>query len=874
MANFRIGFSILLLLLGVLVRSQESSRDLTLTRVSTPAALPIYTGSHALIIGINKYPNLPKDAQLKFAVNDAEGMRKTLVDYYGYPADNVVLLTNEKATLAGIVMALRNLNNRNNVRPDDRILIYFSGHGQTVRASDGSDRGYLIPFDAKVSLQNSNDMASYEATCLPMQEVWNLLDPSPAKHVAVIADACFSGLLVKPRSLFEENPLAAYLTMPARQAISAGGRGQQTYETDARRHGIFTYNLLAELQRRAKEKQLVFSMLELFSSIAGKVIAESRQRQTPQLNQFFSEGQMLFFASGDKKAPDSPPMGGAVSGSDPDPTAPIATLVVKSNPEGARVLVDGIDIGETPRTKEFEITKNQKVKVRLELEGYEPREKTVELKPKRETKVDERLKRLKVPEKPKPATLKVISSPAGATVTLDGDVLGTTPLEKKIEIPANKSANLRLELDGYEPAERSVNLKVGRETKLTITLIRQPEQPKSATLDIATVPSGAEISVDGVVQGKSPLRFTRETMTPISVSVRASLTGYEIAEQTATLDPNVPANLNLVLRKSGGGLDPTGPEVLRLTPRSIINYSGTARNIQFSPDGSKVAVTGQDGTLSLFETRSGRKISDTPEPEKAFVRISSDWNNLLYIYLNLRGALSTITVFVQDMDDPKAAKVYSATMGEVQQLIYAHSQGGQLIVTGVAPNGRSAICVMDLASGKSDSFEIAGRLQGGTVSPDGNSVTVFRDAISATQDTNLYILRGRSREDHQQVRLLDSNVGQKIVFAQSGDAVAVNAGRRAAGGLQTQRGLRVYEVRDGRMRFSSTRHVAIGFMAGGTRLLGWSEAQGGSLELFDAVAGKSLGVLKSARPWLSDDGRRIAIPVRGAIEILDIASLK
>jgi uncharacterized caspase-like protein len=873
MTNFRIGFSILFLLLSVFVYSQESSRDLTLTRVSTPAALPIYTGSHALIIGINKYPNLPKESQLRFAVNDAEGMRNTLVDFYGYPADNVVLLTNEKATLGGIVQALRNLSNRNSVRPDDRILIYFSGHGQTVRSPDGSDRGFLIPHDAKVNLQNANDMAAYEATCLPMQEVWNLLDPSPAKHVAVIADACFSGLLVKPRSLFEENPLAAYLTMPARQAISAGGRGQKTWETEARRHGIFTYNLLAELQRRAKEKQLVFSMLELFSSIAGKVIAESRQRQTPQLNQFFTEGQMLFFASGDKKAPDSPPLGGAVSSTDPDPTAQIAKLVVKSNPEGAKVYVDGVDIGDAPLTKEYEISKNQRIKVRLELEGYEPREKTVELKPKRETKVDERLKKIKEPEKPKPATLKVITSPAGATVTLDGEVLGTTPLERKVEIPANKSASLKLDLDGYETAERRVDLKVGRETKLTVTLVRQPERPKSATLDVVTVPPGAEISIDGVVQGKSPLRFNRETTTPISVSVRASLPGYEIAEQTATLDPSVPASLSITLRKTGG-TDPVGPEVLRLTPRSIINFSGTARNVQFSPYGSKVAVTGQDGVVSLYDAQSGTKISEIREPVNAFVRLSSDWKSLIHIYLNMRGAQGTITVLVQDVDDPKSAKVYSASMGAAQQLNYANAQGGQLVVCGIAPNGRAAICVMDLATGKSDSFEIGGRLQGGVVSPDGDTVAVFRDAISATQDTNLFILRGSSREDNQQVRLLDSNIGQKIFFAQSGDVVAVNAGRRASGGLQTQRGLRVYEVRDGRMRFSSTRHVAVGFMAGGTRLLGWSEAQGGSLELFDAVAGKSLGVLKSARPWLSDDGRHIAIPVRGAIEILDIASLK
>ncbi|MBC8066485.1 MAG: caspase family protein, partial [Chlorobia bacterium] len=84
--------------------------------------MPVYTGSHALIVGINKYPNLPKSVQLKFAVNDAEGMRQTLVDYFGFPADNVTVLTDEKATLKGIEDALDDLSDRGKVRPDDRIL--------------------------------------------------------------------------------------------------------------------------------------------------------------------------------------------------------------------------------------------------------------------------------------------------------------------------------------------------------------------------------------------------------------------------------------------------------------------------------------------------------------------------------------------------------------------------------------------------------------------------------------------------------------------------------------------------------------------------------------------------------------------------------
>lgn len=853
--------------------AQENSRDLVLTRVSAPAGLPVYTGSHALIIGVNKYPNLPKGVQLKYAVNDAEGMRQTLVDFYGFPAQNVTVLTDEKATLKSILAALDDLGDRNRIRPDDRIVVYFSGHGQTVKASDGSDRGFLIPTDAKVSLENPNDIGPYEATSLPMQEVWNRLDASPAKHVAVIADACFSGLLTRPRSLWDEaNPLAAYLTMNSRQAIAAGGKGQKTWETDEKRHGIFTFNLITELRKRAQEKQRVFSMLDLFSSIQDKVVRDSKGRQIPQINQFFTEGQMLFFGAGEKSS------AGEYKGTDAGNTKPekkpeIAKLSVKSNPSGAKVTIDGIHMGETPFNKEYELDKNQKIKVRLELDGYEPREKQVELKPKRETKVDEKLKKLKEPPKPKPAKLTIVTSPAGAAITVDGEDIGVSPFSKNIEIPADKSVVVRAKLDGYEIAERTLDLKTGRESKLTITLVKEPERPKTATLEVVTEPAGAEISIDGVVLGKSPTKYSLETLTPVSVEIRASLTGYEIAEQTATLDPSVPAKVTITLKKKGTVQPPTQSAV-SLAKRSQMSFSGVVRNVQFSPDGSKLAVTGQDNLITIFDATTGQKIRDIKEAANSFVRLSADWKSVLYIYLTMVGADGTLTVMVQDLVDPNSAKVFSANMGPVSALNYAHAQNGNLIVCAQGGGGIGSFAVMDLSTGKSESFQISGRLQGGITSADGNTIALFRDPLNTSQDTNLMLLRGRNRDDQQQVRLLDSNVGQKIVFAQSSDAVAVNGGRRVSNTTSNQRGLKVYETRDGKLRFSSTRHVAIGFMAGGSRLLAWSEAQGGSIELFDAVSGSNLGAQKLARPWLSDDGRQLLVPVSGGFELYTANPLK
>src|SRR5689334_5134088 len=118
---------LLTLLLCSLGLAQETPKDLTLTRVTSAPGLPVYTNSHALIVGVNKYPNLPKSVQLKYAVNDATGMRDTLIDFYGFPKENVEVLLDEKATMAGILAALDRLSNSGTIGPDDRILVYFSG---------------------------------------------------------------------------------------------------------------------------------------------------------------------------------------------------------------------------------------------------------------------------------------------------------------------------------------------------------------------------------------------------------------------------------------------------------------------------------------------------------------------------------------------------------------------------------------------------------------------------------------------------------------------------------------------------------------------------------------------------------------------------
>ncbi|MDZ4384695.1 MAG: caspase family protein, partial [Nitrospirota bacterium] len=64
----------------------------------------LYRKMHAVIIGIDKYINLPLDKQLRYAVNDAKGVEKVLREKYSF--DSFYTLYNEKATKSEILKIL------------------------------------------------------------------------------------------------------------------------------------------------------------------------------------------------------------------------------------------------------------------------------------------------------------------------------------------------------------------------------------------------------------------------------------------------------------------------------------------------------------------------------------------------------------------------------------------------------------------------------------------------------------------------------------------------------------------------------------------------------------------------------------------------
>jgi uncharacterized caspase-like protein len=210
----------------------------------------IYRTGWAVVIGINKYPYVP---QLDYAVADADAVADIIKGKFGFEDSNVRVLTNTQATRQGIMDALTKLTDPKLVKEDDCVLIYFSGHGQTVplpKSGGGGDMGYLIPYDAQVALSELN-MAQYDQYCIGMDELNKKGLQIPAKHVIFIIDACYSGLVLESQRGLDPHVsefVKKVASVPVRQIITAGGKEDQASENPALGHGLFTYKLLQGLE--------------------------------------------------------------------------------------------------------------------------------------------------------------------------------------------------------------------------------------------------------------------------------------------------------------------------------------------------------------------------------------------------------------------------------------------------------------------------------------------------------------------------------------------------------------------------------------------------------------------------------------------------
>ena len=100
---------------------------------------------------------------------------------------------------------------------------------------------------------------------------------------------------------------------------------------------------------------------------------------------------------------------------------------------------------------------------------------------------------------PAPGTASITSFPEGASVSIDGELRGTTPLRLSMA-PGSYSLELR-----RGNISRVLPLAIESNTTVEPFADLSPSLATSGRLEITTDPAGAEITVNGVARGRTPL---------------------------------------------------------------------------------------------------------------------------------------------------------------------------------------------------------------------------------------------------------------------------------------------------------------------------------------------------------------------------------
>ena len=275
------------LLPGMFLTAQERGmKPIQVTIEGSPTTL--YQQSHALLIGISIYTNgwgsLP-------GVNRDIPRLKTALEKNGFQVDIVMNPLNKDA----LDNAFSDFISKYGNSRDNRLLIYYAGHGHTIKTDWGGELGYIVSADAP--LPSRDNSSPFQRKAMEMAQIDIYAKRIQSKHALFIFDACFAGsIFTEDRSGVPE--YISYNTVkPVRQFITSGSADETVADAS-----FFCDQFIEALDGKAdydKDGYLMGSELGYF--LKKEVIKFSNNRQHPQSGKIndsrLDDGDFVFVMS-------------------------------------------------------------------------------------------------------------------------------------------------------------------------------------------------------------------------------------------------------------------------------------------------------------------------------------------------------------------------------------------------------------------------------------------------------------------------------------------------------------------------------------------------------------------------------------------------
>jgi len=263
-----------------LLSQQRGFKEIDIQIDGTTTSL--YTSSYALIIGVSDYTNGWSD--LPGVSRDINTVKQSL-EGHGF---NVTVV--KKTDSRGIKDAFDSFISKYSREYNSRLLVYFSGHGYTLKQPWGGEMGYIVPSDAPNPHTNIKGFKDKAIDMIMMEVYAKRMD---SKHALFMFDCCFSGSIF---SLSKAAPaIINYKTSePVRQFITAGSADEEVPD-----ESIFCRQFVVGLDGEADvNKDGYISGSELGEYLQTSVVNYSYNSQHPQYgkirNPKLDKGDFIF----------------------------------------------------------------------------------------------------------------------------------------------------------------------------------------------------------------------------------------------------------------------------------------------------------------------------------------------------------------------------------------------------------------------------------------------------------------------------------------------------------------------------------------------------------------------------------------------------
>src|SRR5579862_4264001 len=197
---------------------------------------------YAIITGISTYPGINP---LRYADKDAILFREFLKTPSGgnVKSENILSLINDSAKAADFNVRAYSWLQRKNLKKNDRLYIYFSGHGDAMN----DDLYFLLPYDCEPNKDDHNYLGTGNINMHTVKSLFIKPQVLKGVNVILIVDACrtnelpggTAGQQSFASSLIEEQKMGEIMFLST-------GAGQVSIEspTIGNGHGLFTYFLI------------------------------------------------------------------------------------------------------------------------------------------------------------------------------------------------------------------------------------------------------------------------------------------------------------------------------------------------------------------------------------------------------------------------------------------------------------------------------------------------------------------------------------------------------------------------------------------------------------------------------------------------------